>query len=84
LTTVSRIRAGNADRWVDLGCEAHVGVRSGVRLNADAKRDRRTDGRADGKQESVTAVAEVSGGIRNAAVVVEGMRRCRGVGHETP
>jgi hypothetical protein len=82
LTTVSRIRAGNADRRVDLGCESPGGVRSGVRLNVDAKQDRRTDRRQDGKQGYVTAVAEVIGGRR---AVVEGrLSRLIGVGHETP
>lgn len=84
MTTVSRIRTGSADRRVYLGCETPGGVRSGVLLNADTKQDRRTDRRQDGKQESVTAIAELSGGIRNAAGVVGGMRRCRGVEHETP
>lgn len=82
MTTVSRSRAGNADRRVDLGCESAGGVRSGVRLNADAKQDRRTDRRQDGKQGSVTAIAEMIGGRK---AVVEGrLRRLIGVGHETP
>jgi len=83
LTTVSRIRAGNADRRVDLGCESPGGVRSGVRPNADAKQDRRTDRRQDGKQESVTAVAEMGIGGGRAAVVERRLSRM-GVGHETP
>ena len=83
MTTVSRIRAGNADRHVDLGCESSDGVRSGVRLNADAKQDRRTDRRQDGKQDSVTAIAEVIGG-RRAAMAEGRLSRLIGVGHETP
>ena len=84
MTTVSRIRAGNADRRVDLGCEGLDGVRSGVRLNADTKQDRRTDRRQDGKQGSVTAVAETGIGGGRAAAVEGRLSGLMGVGHETP